>query len=244
VSHSPIFLPIKSLHFTAVVFGVGWESMPFHLRITSLLVATGMLSLPVGLFSPPDHGRLIATAEIINQKYCPVEDELFKVILTLRLKYENRTDKMLILDKQIGKFPDERIIAKSRKSLALRDYEDDPFFDSFGYEDPPHFKPSIDLLRSNFILLTPGQSFDSGTTVEVFVWYESKPPRKGAINYGDHVLQMGFVGWRYAARAFQFAEAWRNLVNSSRRRFTQSPLISRYQRAQELKRCATETARA
>jgi hypothetical protein len=182
--------------------------MPSYFRIASLLIAIGTLSLPVGSLSSPGQGRLIATAEVTSQQYCPVEDELFKVVLSLRVKFENRTGKVLILDRQVGKFPDERIIAKTKESLALRDYEDDPIFDSFGYEDPPHFKPSAHLLRSNFVLLAPGQSLETGTSVEVFVWYASRSGRSGAINYGDHVLQMGFAGWSYTAKASQFAEAW------------------------------------
>jgi hypothetical protein len=190
-----------------VVFGVGCESMLLYFRIVSLLVATSALSLPVGSFSSTGQERLIATAEVISQKYCSLDDALFSVDITLHLRFENRTDKVLILDKQFGKFPSRRIIAKSRESLALRDYEDDPLFDSFGYEDPPHFTPSMGLLRSNFILLPAGQSFESSAAVDVFVWYV--PDRKGRVTYGDHVLQMGFLGWSYEAKASQFEEAWR-----------------------------------
>ena len=183
---------------------------------------------------------MIAIAEVISQKYCSLDDALFRIDITLHLRFENRTDKVLILDKQFGKFPSRRIIAKSRESLALRDYEVDPLFDSLG-EDPPHFTPSMGLLRSNFILLAAGQSFESDTTVDVFVWHVSKPDRKGAINYGDHALQMGFLGWSYTAKASQFEQAWRNSVNSSRKKSTQSPSFSRYQETHKLKRRAIET---
>jgi hypothetical protein len=196
-------------HFVTIAFGVGCESMPLHFRIISLLIITGTLTLAGASFSSPDQGRLIATAEITSQKYCPAGDERFKVVLTSRLKFENHTSRALILDKQVGKSPDERIIAKNKESLALRDYEDDPIFDSFGSEDPPHFKPSIHLLRSNFVILEPGEAFDSGATIELFVWYTHEPGRKGMIDYGSHALQMGFVGWRYSAAASKFSDAWR-----------------------------------
>ena len=180
--------------------------------ITSLLIAAGTLILPVASFSPPNQGRLIATAEIVSQKYCPVEDDkVFSAVFTLRLKFENRTDKVLILDKQIGEFPNKQIIAKSMESLALRDYEADPIFDSFGVDrDPPHFKPNTRLLRSNFVRLSPGQSFQYDTKISELVWYVNTPGRKGPINYGDHVLQLGFSAWSHSAKAFQFAEAWQN----------------------------------
>jgi hypothetical protein len=187
--------------------------MRLDFRVTSLLIATSVVSLTAGSFLPPDQGRLIATAEIISQKYCSLkgEDKLFNVAFTLRLKYENRTDKVLILDKQIGEFPDQQIIAKSKDALALRDFEADPMFDSFGLDkDPSDFKPNTRLLRSNFVLLDPGQTFQTATTIGAFVWYVSTPGRKGPINYGDHVLQLGFSGWNHSAKAAQFAEAWRN----------------------------------
>jgi len=181
-------------------------------RVTSLLIAASLLSLPVPSFSTSGQARLIATAEIISQKYCAVEDDkMFSASFTLQLKFENRTDKVLILDKLIGKFPDKQIIAKSIESLALRDYEADPIFDSFGVDrDRSQFKPSARLLRSNFILLPPGQSFQNDTTIAAFVWHVNTPDRKGPINYGDHVLQMGFSGWSHSAKASQFGEAWRN----------------------------------
>ncbi len=185
--------------------------MPLDFRITSLLIATGLLSLTVASFSPPDQGRPLATAEIISQRYCPADDKVFKVVFALRLKFENRTDKVLILDKQIGKFVDEQIIAKSMENLALRDYEAEPIFDSFGVDrDPSHFKPNTRSLRANFILLPPGQSFQNDTTIAQFVSYVNTPGRTGPINYGDHVLQLGFSGWSHSAKASEFAEAWRN----------------------------------
>ena len=188
--------------------------MRLNLHTIGLLIATGLLSLPVVSFSPPDQERLIATAEIISQKYCPIadEDKMFNVVFGLRVKFENRTEKTLILDKQIGAFPNQQIIAKSMESLAQRDYEADPIFDSFGLDrDPPHFKPNTRLLRSNFVLLPPGKSFQNDITIGAFVWYVNRPGRKGPINCGDHVLQMGFSSWRYSSNASRFAEAWRAL---------------------------------
>ncbi|HKM66988.1 MAG TPA: hypothetical protein VJX70_07475 [Candidatus Acidoferrum sp.] len=183
--------------------------MPPYFRFAILLILTVMLGLPLGSSSSPGQGHLLATVEVISQKYCSVEDdELFAVDLKLRVNFQNHSDKVLILDKQFGKFASEQIIAKSKESLALGNLESNPIFDSFGYEDPPHFKPSTKLLRSNFILLAPGQSFESSTTVGTYVWYVSKPDKLSVLNYGSHVLQMGFVGWSYAAKAAQFAEAW------------------------------------
>ena len=186
--------------------------MRLDFRINSLLIAASLLSLPVASFSPPNQGRLIATAGIISQKYCSVvDDKMFSAVFTLRLKFENRSDKVLILDKQIGKFPDKQIVAKSVESLALRDYEADPIFDSFGVDrDPPHFKPNTRLLRSNFIRLSPGQNLQYDTTIAEFVWYVNTAGRKGPINYGDHVLLLGFSAWSHSAKASQFAEAWQN----------------------------------
>lgn len=185
--------------------------MSVYLRIIGLLIAAGaaVLSLPVKPSSSSDDGRLVATAEIVSQKYCPVDEKLFNVVLKLRINFENRTSKALIIGKDVGKFADDQIIAKTKEELALRDYESNPIFDDFGYQDPPDFKPSILLLRSKFVLLEPGKSFETDTTVEPFVWYVSTSGRKGAINDGVHVLQLGFVSWGYTAKYLPFAKAWR-----------------------------------
>jgi len=183
--------------------------MPLHSRFVIPLIAAGTLGLAIASFSSDAEERLTPTAELISQKYCSLDDGLFRVDITLHLKFENRSDKVLILDKQFGRFTSRNIIAKNSESLANRDYEYDPIFDSFADDDPPHFKPATHFLSSNFFLLASGQSFERVTTVGLFAWYTSAPGRKGAINYGDHVLQIGFPGWRYAAKASQFEEAWR-----------------------------------
>lgn len=183
--------------------------MPLHWRTAIVLIAMGFPYFAVGPYSPSDSPPVTATAAIINQKYCAMEDELFWVSLTLRVKFENRSNEVLILDKEVGKFADEQIVAANLESLALRDYESNPIFDSFGYQDPPHLKPSLNLLRANYILLAPGKSFESNTTIEIPVWYVPTGDRTGTLNYGRHVLQLGFFNWRYDAKASQFAKAWR-----------------------------------
>jgi hypothetical protein len=139
--------------------------MPLQFRFAFLLIAIGTQGLVLGSF--PSHGedRLRPTADVISQKYCSADNELFRVDTTLHLKFENHTDKVLILDKQFGKLASRSIIAKNSESLANRDYEYDPIFDSIADDDPPDFHPSIHLLHSNFVLLAPGQSFESVSTV-------------------------------------------------------------------------------
>jgi hypothetical protein len=190
----------------------------------SLLIAIAMLSLAIESLSSPDQGRLIATADIVSRKYCSaVAAELFTVVFTFRVKFENRTDKVLILDKRIGKFPDEQIVAKNRESLALRDFESEPIFDTFGLDDEPSYpKPSRRLLKSNFVLLAPGQSFESRAKADVFVWYRGTPDRKGPINYGDHVLQMGFSAWSHPRIPPNLQRHGRLLVNLLREKFTRN----------------------
>jgi len=193
----------------AAAFGVGCESMPPHSHFAILLIAAVTLVLGMESFSSDGEQRLIPTAEVISQKYCPGDTDLFRVDITLHLKFENHTDKALILDKQFGKFPSTQLIAKNRESLAQRDYEENPIFESFVDSDPPHFKPSIHVLHADFVLLSPGQSFERVTTVEAFARYVNKSGRPGPLNDGDHLLQIGFLGWTYAAKASPFEEAWR-----------------------------------
>jgi hypothetical protein len=188
--------------------------MPSHSCITSLLIVAGILSQPVGPSMSSDQGELIATADIVKQEYCSTEDKLFSVALTVHVKFENRTGKTLILDKQIGKYADREIIAKSAETLEQRDYESDPIFDSFGLDkDPPHFEPSTNLLHSNFFLLQQGQSFERNITLGTFAWYTARAGRTSALNEGGHVLQIGFSSWNFKASSSTFAEAWRRFGN-------------------------------
>jgi hypothetical protein len=210
--------------------------MPLQFRFACLLIAIGTLGLAMGAFSSHDQDRLIPTADVISQKYCSVDNELFRVDITLHLKFENHTDKVLILDKQFGKFASRTTIAKNSESLANRDYEFDPIFDSFVDDDPPDFHPSIHLLHSNFVLLSPGQSFESVSTVAPFAWYVSTPGRKGAINYGEHVLQIGFLGWSYAAKASQFEDAWRKFGQLVTKEIYTEPIVFQISRNPQIEK--------
>jgi hypothetical protein len=182
--------------------------MRVHYGISSLLVALLTLYAPSETGSTTDELQLIAIPELISQKYCPGDADLFSVNFKLRVKYENHTDKALILDKQIGKNYDRVILGKSKEDLAAGNYEYDLILDKFG-EDLSSIKPSKKLLRSDFIILSPGQIFESEIGTSVTVQYENTHGVKGAIRSGIHFLQIEFSGWNHPGDASEFEKSWR-----------------------------------
>lgn len=85
--------------------------MPPYFRFAILLILTGMIGFPLRSSSSPGERRLLATVEVISQKYCSAQDdELFALNLELRVNLQNHSDKVLILDKQF----------RSRKIKILR----------------------------------------------------------------------------------------------------------------------------
>lgn len=43
-----------------------------------------------------------AQSELVSQGYCYGDIDIFRVDVALRVRFENRTDKELILDREIG----------------------------------------------------------------------------------------------------------------------------------------------
>jgi hypothetical protein len=167
-----------------------------------------MLCAPPGSGSAIDEQRLIAMPELISQEYCPADSALLSVGIMLRVKYKNRSGKVLIVDKQIGKNYDRVIVARNKEDLVAGTFEGDLILDNFG-EDRSSVRPSVKLLRSDFILLSPGQIFESDIKTGVFVQFENTHGVRGAIRSGVHFLQVEFSGWTHPGDASEFEKSWR-----------------------------------
>src|SRR5690349_6838866 len=98
------------------------KGMPFVV----LSVTIGMLSVS-GVANPSTGDQPIrATPELISQRYCYGDAEVFSIWLKLRVRYTNRTDKILILDKEIGKAWNGVTVARNVEDLAAGKYEYNP----------------------------------------------------------------------------------------------------------------------
>jgi hypothetical protein len=128
----------------------------------------------------------------------------------LRVKYVNRTHKTLILDKEIGKAWYGEKVARSLDDLAAGKYEYNPNIDwFFSGKDKLPDKPNSNSPNSDFVVLAPGETFESEINASVVAQYENPKNFVGSIRPGVHVLQLELSAWNHPGEASAFAESWR-----------------------------------
>src|SRR6266704_2110403 len=86
---------------------------------------------PQGSSPTTSNQPLKAIPELVTQRYCSGDAEVFSVWLQLRMKYQNRTGASIILDKQIGKAWYRVIVARNANDLLNGTYEYHPIIDWF-----------------------------------------------------------------------------------------------------------------
>jgi hypothetical protein len=157
-----------------------------------------------------DDQLLTVVPEILSQQYCYGDADLFSVRLKLRVKYTNRTDRTLILDKEIGKAWFGVSVARSTEDLAAGKYEYNPNIDWF-FSDKDQFpkRPSLDQPGPDFTILAPGQTFESNIDTGVFAQYEGPKDVAGSIRSGTHVLQIKLSAWNHPGNPSEFQKSWR-----------------------------------
>lgn len=182
--------------------------MRVNLCLLILLAITPLLAAP----SVPtrDDQPLGAVPEVAGTRYCYGDAEVFSVWLKLRVKYVNRTDKTLILDREIGKAWYSEKVARNLEDLAAAKYEYNPNIDWFNTDKDklPH-KPKTDSPSPDFVVLPPGQTFESEINASVVVQYENPKNFVGSIRPGIHVFQMELSAWNHPGEASEYAKSWR-----------------------------------
>jgi hypothetical protein len=180
--------------------------MSINLRVLFLLATTPLLVAG----SPPTK-ELEAVPEVVGMRYCYDGDaELFSVWLKLRVQYINRTTETLILDREIGKLYYQVKVAQNVEDLAARRYEYNPNIDwVFSDKDTLPEKPKTDSVGSDFVVLAPGQAFESEINPSVFAYYGNAKDVRGSIRAGRHVLQMDIAAWTRPGEASEYAKSWR-----------------------------------
>jgi hypothetical protein len=151
---------------------------------------------------------LKAVPVLVNERYCYGDAEVFVVWLKLSVKYTNRTNQKLILDKGIGKAWYSVKVARNLEDLSAGRYEYNPNIDWM--TDSSHQeKLRSDSLGGDFIVMSPGDMFQSETNASVVAQYENPKNFAGAIRPGSHVLQLDLSAWGRAEDASTFAKSWR-----------------------------------
>jgi len=182
--------------------------MRINLCLLILLAITPLLAAP----SVPtrDDQPLGAVPEVVGTRYCYGDAEVFSVWLKLRVKYVNRTDKTLSLDREIGKAWYSEKVARNLEDLAAGKYEHNPNIDWFFTDKDklPH-KPKTDSPSPDFVVLSPGQTFESEINASVVVQYENPKNFVGSIRPGIHVFQMELSAWNHPGEPSEYAKSWR-----------------------------------
>jgi hypothetical protein len=149
---------------------------------------------------------LKAVPMLINERYCYGDAEVFSVWLTLRVKYTNHTDQKLILDRGIGQAWYGVKVARNLEDLLAGRYEYNPNID---WTESRQEKLKSDSPGGHFIVLAPGETFQSEINAAVIAQYENPKNLAGAITPGSHVLQLELSAWGRAEDASKFAKSWR-----------------------------------
>jgi len=183
--------------------------MRFHFLTAILLVITCVLGA-IAANRPSDENQpLRASPEIIGVRYCSGDAETFSVWLRLRVKYLNRTAKTLILDKEIGKRWYSEKVARSQEDLESGKFEYNPNIDwVFSDKDKLPSKPPTDSPNSEFVVLMPGQIFESEIHTALVAQYENPKNFAGTLRPGIHQFQMELSAWNHPGDASGFAKSW------------------------------------
>jgi hypothetical protein len=184
---------------------------PFASALALLLLSVMPMLRVLGVpHSAKDEQPLEAIPELVGTRYCYGDAEVYSVWLKLRLKYVNRTDKTLILDKEIGNAWYGEKVARNLDDLAAAKYEYDPNIDRvFSDKDKLPGKPHSDLPNSDFVVLAPGETFEGEINASVVAQYENPKNFAGSIGPGVHVLQLELSTWNHPGDASAFAKSWR-----------------------------------
>jgi len=183
-----------------------------RIRTGPLLLLTILpLLLTTAVNTPTKDDQLLrAVPELVGTRYCDGDAEVYSVWLKLRVRFVNRTDRTLILERAIGRAWYRVKVARNLERLAAGDYEYNPKIDwFFTNKNELLEKPRTDSPGADFVLLAPGGAFESEINTGVFGQYENPESFRGSIRPGVHVFQMELSAWSHPGKASEFAESWR-----------------------------------
>jgi hypothetical protein len=175
------------------------------------LLASAPLLVVVAANRPATQDQPVrAVTELVGTRYCYSDAEVFSVWLKLRVTYINQSEKTLILDKEIGKAWYSEKVARTFKDLSAGKYEYNPNIDwFFSDKDKTPDKPKADSPSADFVILSPGQTFESEINTGVVAQYENRKDFAGSVRSGAHVFQMDLSAWSHPGEASEFAKSWR-----------------------------------
>ena len=179
-------------------------------RFSLLLLLTFLLTPPAIVRPISDEQSLKVNLKVITQKYCRRGGaDVGAIWLNLRLQVINRTDRKLIVLKNIGRAWYRTIVAADEKALAEGTYESDPEI-MFTMLESEVRGPSGVVPGEDFVILEPGKSFEAESFIDVTVAVGA-PSRlnRDLIRKGNHVLQLKLSTWPFVVRPEPFRDEWK-----------------------------------
>jgi hypothetical protein len=199
------------VNFTLVTKSENYRPFAYPLALLLLSVVPMLRALEITA-SAKEGQPLEAIPELVDTRYCYGDAEVYSVWLKLRVKYVNRAQKTLILDREIGKAWCGEKVARNLADLAAGKYEYNPNIDwFFSSKDKLPHKPNSSSPDSGFVVLSPGATFEGKINASVVAQYESPKNVAGSITPGVHVLQLEISAWNHPGDASAFAESWRKV---------------------------------
>lgn len=160
------------------------------------------------------------TTDVVNQRYCVGDADLDGVRLRVKLQYRNVSNRPIILHKSsttvhgviVRMSPDGEIESNARLSV---------------YSTGP-WKLSEASLKKTFVILQPGERYETETVAGIFVTRKEATHIQGAVNAGDHYLQLMIGTWggtpeveSVLRRKWQsYGLLWTDSITSKPMRFT------------------------
>ena len=165
---------------------------------------------------PPEVRPLIAKPNVMAQGFCyadPSDSEIFFLWIKLRIDYKNTTNKTVIIDKKIGTFWYWETVAQNVNDLVATKYEYEPQIDWTIDAKQVFGVPNPKSPGSDFLILRPGQMFESNIDLDVSVplQREGLKSHPGILLPGPHVLQVDLSAWVHPGEASKFAKSWRKI---------------------------------
>jgi len=151
---------------------------------------------PRAVRSAAPEENLAVTIRVVGQKYCHVDLESFSVLMKVKLRFVNVSDRPVILSRQV-RSPGIIRVAASVEAAKMGEFEYAPNVDAFTKESPsvPSFGDSPD--PGLFVVLAPGGAYEA--TVPSGVFGTTKPVGgHGLLPAVTHVLQLGVSTWPYS----------------------------------------------
>lgn len=146
----------------------------------------------------PTEKLLAVHAEVVKQSYCHVDNESFVASLSVRLQFINSSGHPVILARKIEPPP----IVRAARDLQSGENGDFLFAPKvhFAVADLPKGPSFGDAPDINlFVLLAPGETFETLVPVSVFGANDAARAKKGngLLARGSYVLQVGVYTWPY-----------------------------------------------